>query len=134
MQYLPYVAHKNPMMVIINLKINRRVVCCTIRIILHKISAMADGSRQYPKTQTLWKKDLKNWIVSYWNNFKIILIKIQKLKNAIYIFPPSNLEFNVTTIEPIQTITNTSANSGPPSFEFVVSAEPCNILIKVILN
>lgn len=55
----PYVAHKNPIIVIMNLRINKRVVCCTINIILHKINAMAVGNRQYPKTQTLWKKDLQ---------------------------------------------------------------------------
>lgn len=43
--------------------------------------------------------------------------------------PPNNLEFNVTTIDPIHTITKTSANSGPPSLKlFAVSEEPCNIL------
>ena len=30
-------------------------------------------------------------------------------------FPPSSFEFNVTIIAPIHTMTNTSANSGPPS-------------------
>lgn len=46
-----------------------------------------------------------------------------------YIFPPNSFEFNVTTIDPIHTITNTSANSGPPSFELsAASVEPCNIL------
>jgi hypothetical protein len=48
---------------------------------------------------------------------------------STYMFPPRSLELRVTTIEPIQTITKTSANSGPPSFELsAVSAEPCNIL------
>lgn len=46
-----------------------------------------------------------------------------------YILPPNNLEFNVTTIDPIHTITKTSANSGPPSFELnAVSEGPCRIL------
>lgn len=58
MLYLPYVAHKNPIMLIMNLRINRRVLCCTISITLHIINAMAVGNRQYPNTQTLWKKDL----------------------------------------------------------------------------
>lgn len=33
-------------------------------------------------------------------------------------------------MEPIHTITKTSANSGPPSFEFADSVDPCNILWK----
>lgn len=45
-----------------------------------------------------------------------------------YIFPPKSLEFKVTIIEPIQTITNTSANSGPPSFELSALLEPWSIL------
>lgn len=50
-----------------------------------------------------------------------------------YIFPPSNLEFNVTINEPIHTRTNTSANSGPPSLELgFLSAVPCKtVAIKV---
>lgn len=32
-----------------------------------------------------------------------------------HIFPPNNFEFSVTIADPIQTITNTCANSGPPS-------------------
>lgn len=43
-----------------------------------------------------------------------------------YIFPPNSFEFNVTIIAPIHTITNTCANSGPPSCP--VSEEPCNIV------
>lgn len=38
---------------------NKKVLCSTINIILHKINAMAVGNKQYPKTQTLWKNDLK---------------------------------------------------------------------------
>lgn len=41
-------------------------------------------------------------------------------------FPPSSFEFTVTTIAPIQTITKTSANSGPPSF--ILSEDPCKIV------
>lgn len=49
--------------------------------------------------------------------------------------PPNNLEFNVTTIDPIHTITKTSANSGPPSLKlFAVSEEPCNILKQLVIN
>lgn len=41
--------------------------------------------------------------------------------------PPKSFEFNVTTIEPIHTITNTWANSGPPSLELFAES-PCRIL------
>lgn len=44
--------------------------------------------------------------------------------------PPKSLEFKVTIAAPIQTITNTWANSGPPSY--CESDEPCKIVaIKV---
>lgn len=43
-------------------------------------------------------------------------------------FPPNNLEFSVTIIEPIHTMTNTSANSGPPSLELSAVLEPCKIM------
>lgn len=47
-----------------------------------------------------------------------------------YILPPSSFEFSVTIAAPIHTITNTCANSGPPSY--MLSAEPCSIVaIKV---
>lgn len=49
----------NPIIVIINLKLNKKVVCSAINMILHKIRAMAVGNKQYPKTQILWKKDLQ---------------------------------------------------------------------------
>lgn len=49
----------NPIIEIMNLKLNKNVVCSAINIILHKIKAMAVGSKQYPKTQMLWKKDLQ---------------------------------------------------------------------------
>lgn len=42
--------------------------------------------------------------------------------------PPNNFEFNVTIIAPIHTITNTSANSGPPSYCLSVDSEPCKIV------
>lgn len=41
--------------------------------------------------------------------------------------PPSNLEFKVTIAEPIQTITNTWANSGPPSAKSELE-EPCKMV------
>lgn len=41
---------------------------------------------------------------------------------------PNNLLFKVTIMDPIHTITKTSANSGPPSFEFAFSVDPCKIL------
>lgn len=51
-------------------------------------------------------------------------------------FPPSNFEFIVTTAAPIHTSTNTSANSGPPSFELsALSVDPCRIVaMKVHSN
>lgn len=42
--------------------------------------------------------------------------------------PPSNFEFNVIITEPIQIITKTSANSGPPSAICIESEEPCKTL------
>lgn len=48
----------------------------------------------------------------------VAFVKDKQKKNwheLAYMLPPSNFEFNVTTIAPIQTITNTCANSGPPS-------------------
>ena len=48
--------------------------------------------------------------------------------------PPNNLLFKVTIMDPIHTMTNTSANSGPPSFESADSAEPCKILKRKKLN
>lgn len=44
--------------------------------------------------------------------------------------PPSSLELSVTIMAPTHTITKTSANSGPPSFE-PLTLDPCNILKKV---
>lgn len=40
--------------------------------------------------------------------------------------PPKSLALTVTIAAPIQTITKTSANSGPPSF--MSSAVPCKIV------
>lgn len=57
--YLPYVAHKNPTIDTVNLIKNNKLFWLTINIIRHTIRAMAVGSRQYPRTQTLWKKDLE---------------------------------------------------------------------------
>lgn len=47
--------------------------------------------------------------------------------NSYYMFPPKSFEFNVTIIEPIQTIKNTCANSGPPLLE-LIEESPCKIL------
>lgn len=47
--------------------------------------------------------------------------------------PPSNFEFNVIITEPIQIITKTSANSGPPSAICIESEEPCKTL-KIYLK
>lgn len=43
-------------------------------------------------------------------------------------FPPKSFEFRVTTMDPIQTITKTCANSGPPSLVSSALLEPCNTL------
>jgi len=42
--------------------------------------------------------------------------------------PPSNFEFNVIITDPIQIITKTSANSGPPSPTCIESGEACRTL------
>lgn len=57
-------------------------------------------------------------------------MKLKHMKEIkTYMLPPKSLEFNVTIMDPIHTITNTSANSGPPSLELsAVSDDPCNIL------
>lgn len=119
-----YVAHKNPPVDVMSLRKKVKFVWVTTRIARQTMRETASGVRQYPSTQTDWKKDLKqkrcNQIVK--NSFA----------SQTYMFPPNSLEFNVTTIAPIQTITNTSANSGPPSFECASFADPCRIVaIKV---
>lgn len=43
-----------------------------------------------------------------------------------YMLPPNSFEFKVTMAAPIHTITNTWANSGPPSY--CPAEEPCNIV------
>jgi len=50
-----------------------------------------------------------------------------KMKNT-YIVPPSNFEFNVIITDPIQIITKTSANSGPPSPICIESGDACRTL------
>ncbi|KAE9526252.1 hypothetical protein AGLY_013883 [Aphis glycines] len=55
------------------------------------------------------------------NLHNIKAITIEKVKNT-YIVPPSNFEFNVIITDPIQIITKTSANSGPPSPTCIESA------------
>lgn len=45
-----------------------------------------------------------------------------------YIVPPNNFEFKVIITDPIQIITNTSANSGPPSPTCNESGDPCSTL------
>lgn len=47
---------------------------------------------------------------------------------STYILPPSNFEFSVTIIAPIQTMTKTCANSGPPSPSFSLSDDPWSIV------
>jgi len=51
----------------------------------------------------------------------------KKMKNT-YIVPPSNFEFNVIITDPIQIITKTSANSGPPSPICIESGDACRTL------
>lgn len=54
---------------------------------------------------------------------------ILQLVTSTYIVPPNNFEFNVMITEPIQIITKTSANSGPPSPCICIeSGEACNTL------
>jgi hypothetical protein len=57
--HLPNVAQPNPTMVTMNRIIKSNVDCFISRIILQTISAIVVGSRQYPRTHTLWKNDLK---------------------------------------------------------------------------
>lgn len=45
-----------------------------------------------------------------------------------YIVPPSSFEFNVIITDPIQIITKTSANSGPPSPICTESGDACRTL------
>jgi len=52
--------------------------------------------------------------------------------NNTYIVPPSNFEFNVIITDPIQIITKTSANSGPPSPICIESGDACKTLKKII--
>lgn len=58
----------NPIIVIINLRLNKKVVCSAINMILHKVRAMAVGNKQYPKTQILWKKDLQHIKIGFKHN------------------------------------------------------------------
>lgn len=51
-----------------------------------------------------------------------------KKKINTYNVPPSNFEFNVIMTEPIQIITKTSANSGPPSPICNESGDACSTL------
>lgn len=59
-----------------------------------------------------------------WFNLFFSESKIRSLMT--YIFPPRSFELRVTIIAPIHTITNTCANSGPPSF--TLSDEPWSIV------
>lgn len=80
----------NPIIVIINLKLNKKIVCSAINMILHKIRAMAVGNKQYPKTQILWKKDLQQTyyflnIINKMQNSCIIYFLYFRLKKFIII-------------------------------------------------
>lgn len=54
--------------------------------------------------------------------------RVNKFEFITYMLPPSSLQFIVTIMAPIQTITNTSANSGPPSFAAGDESEPWSTL------
>lgn len=57
--YVPYVAHMKPIVVVVNRRKNKNVVCGANNITLHTSRAMATGVKQYPNTHTDWKNDLK---------------------------------------------------------------------------
>lgn len=56
---LPYVAHPKPISETNTLRKKSKFVSSAINITVQNINAIAVGSKQYPRTQTLWKKDLK---------------------------------------------------------------------------
>lgn len=60
MLYSPNDAHKKPHNVTNSRKKNMSPVCSAMSKTLHTTSAPATGARQYPNTQTDWKKDLAN--------------------------------------------------------------------------
>ena len=43
----------------INRTANKASVCLVNKINRHTVNAISNGRIQYPRTQTLWKKDLK---------------------------------------------------------------------------
>jgi hypothetical protein len=53
------VAHKNPAVVETKRRKNKNLVWVAIKMILQTINDAASGVKQYPKTQTDWKKELK---------------------------------------------------------------------------
>jgi hypothetical protein len=57
--YLPNVAQPNPTIVTTNRIVKSNVDCSNSKIILQIMSAIVVGSRQYPRTHTLWKNDLE---------------------------------------------------------------------------
>lgn len=106
---IPYVAQANPQIVIKKRITKSNVVCVANKMILQNISDNVVGKRQYPSTQTDWKNDLKT-------KYYFLFCCISNYSYSFqYMLPPSSFEFKVTIIDPIQTMTKTSANSGPPS-------------------
>lgn len=55
----PNVDQANPNMTTINRTANKASVCLVNKINRHTVNAISNGRIQYPRTQTLWKKDLK---------------------------------------------------------------------------
>lgn len=98
-------AHPKPAQVVNNRIKNTRSDCSNIKKNRQTIKAIAIGVKQYPSTQTDWKNELKVEEENQKSGFEFFLNHKQT-----YIFPPSNLEFKVTTRAPIQTSTKTSAN------------------------
>jgi hypothetical protein len=120
-RFIPQTAQKKAVKENPQRSTKNRVFCWRSKTILHSASAIDKGSRQYPNTQTLWKNDLKQKIIG------TICHDLVGSKIGSYIVPPSNLVLMVTAMAPTQTITNTSANSGPPSWS-VLSLLPCSNL------
>ena len=65
---------------------------------------------------------------------------MKPLEEKTHMDPPRSLVLSVTTAEPTQTMTNTSANSGPPSLAswpalvdgVSPSGEPCSITASMV--
>jgi hypothetical protein len=84
--------------------INKTDLTMILLKICARIEAKFRGKTQYPRTQTLWKKDLRK--------------QIRTACNDRYMFPPSKAPLIVTTAAPHQTSTKTAAKAR----DFCVSA------------